>query len=154
VITSRGPNPGSGRPDLRVVDVNALEPCTVVSAARQLAAHIGCGRREAELMVGRYLDEVSEQIGCSVHRWGLDPHDLAAILTDNGHQVSGADALSDPLDRAGAAVAGAEHTAHLAGTGERATAMDTDTDTDTDTDFAAAAEADVDAGGAVDRWGS
>jgi hypothetical protein len=126
VSTSRGPNPGPGRPDLHVVDVNALQPCTAVSAARQIAAHAGCTRGEAEQMVGRYLDEVSEQIGVSVHQWGLDPHDLAAILTDNGHQVSGADDLPDPLHRAGAAVADAvadaQRTAHRTEVCERATA--------------------------------
>jgi hypothetical protein len=103
------PHATTTRPDLHVIDVHALEPCTAVSAARQIAEHTGCTRAEAEQMVGRYLDEVSEQVGCSVHQWGLDPHDLAAILTDHGHRVTGADDLPDPLHRASQSVAGAEH---------------------------------------------
>jgi hypothetical protein len=102
------PEMTTGRPDLHVVDVNALEPCTATSAARQIAEHTGCSRPDAEAMVGRYLDEVSEQIGVSVHQWGLDPHDLAAILTDNGHPVSGADDRPEALDQARVAVAEAE----------------------------------------------
>jgi hypothetical protein len=122
--------PAPGQPDLRVVDAHALEPCTAVSAARQIAAHTGCTRGQAEQMVGRYLDEVSEQVGCSVHQWGLDPHDLAAILTDNGHSVTGADELPDPLDQASEAVAGAEQAAVEA---EIASTAPTDTDSAGDT---------------------
>jgi hypothetical protein len=151
VTTTRRPQRGWGRPDLRVVDVTALEPCTAVSAARQIAEHIGCGHGQAEEMVSRYLDEVSEQIGVSVHQWGLDPQDLAAILTDNGHQVTGADSLPDPLGCARAAVTDAEHTAHQAEDADR-TATATTTATTTGTEDVP--DADVDAGGAVDGWGS
>src|SRR4051812_14299858 len=139
MTASRGPNPGPSRPDLRVVDVNALEPCTAVSAAGQIAEHAGCSRAEADDMVGRYLDEVSEQIGCSVHQWGLDPHDLAAILTDNGHHITGAETLPDPLDRAGAAVTDAEHTAHLATVDDHTSQADAGTDADSETDDEASA---------------
>ncbi|MCO1658116.1 hypothetical protein [Pseudonocardia humida] len=131
------PHLASGRPDLHVVDVNALEPCTAVSAARQIAEHIGCTRSEGEAMVGRYLDEVSEQVGCSVHQWGLDAHDLAAILTDNGHPVTGTDELPDPLDRAGESVADAAHAAAQAETSQHTdagAAQQTDTDGDTAAD--------------------
>ncbi|MCO1659210.1 hypothetical protein [Pseudonocardia humida] len=131
------PHLASGRPDLHVVDVHALEPCTAASAVRQIVEHIGCTRSEAEAMVGRYLDEVSEQVGCSVRQWGLDPHDLAAILTDNGHAVTGADELPDPLDRAAASVADVEHAADQAEITQHTDAgpaQQTDTDTDTAAD--------------------
>lgn len=48
-------------------------------AVRRLADH-GFERAEAERMITRYLDETSEQVGVSVHRWGLDQHDVDAML--------------------------------------------------------------------------
>ncbi|MCO1658896.1 hypothetical protein [Pseudonocardia humida] len=126
------PEFAAGRPDLHVVDIHALEPCTAVSAARQIAEHVGCSRQQAEAMVGRYLDEVSDQVGVSVHQWGLDAHDLAAILTDNGHEVAGAGDRPDALDQARAAVAEADHAHHAGASTAAHEPADENVDSDAD----------------------
>jgi hypothetical protein len=91
---------------------------------------------------------------------GPGPHDLAAILTDNGHIVRGADALPDPLDRADAAVTDAEHTARsLGAVSDRTTTQadvvtDAEIDAEIDADDAANADVSADVSGGVDRWWS
>ena len=47
-------------------------------AVRELAAE---GHPDAEAMVRRYLDDVSERVGVPVHRWGLDESDMDEIRT-------------------------------------------------------------------------
>lgn len=53
-------------------------PMTAEAAARALA---GPDRTldDSRALVRQYLDEVSQQIGVPVHRWGLDEQDLHAI---------------------------------------------------------------------------
>ncbi len=53
-------------------------PRTALDAARELAAE-GRTQAEAEALVSRYLDDMSERIGVPVHRWGLDAVDLDEI---------------------------------------------------------------------------
>ncbi len=59
----------------------AAEPSmTAEAAAREL---VGPGRTldNARALVRDYLDEVSDQVGVPVYRWGLDGEDLRAIET-------------------------------------------------------------------------
>jgi hypothetical protein len=51
-------------------------PRTARDAARELAEE---GRTQAEALVSRYLDDMSERIGVPVHQWGLDAADLDEI---------------------------------------------------------------------------
>lgn len=53
-------------------------PRSALDAARELAAE-GRTQAEAEALVRRYLDDMSERIGASVHQWGLDAADLDEI---------------------------------------------------------------------------
>jgi hypothetical protein len=53
-------------------------PRTALDAARELAAE-GRTQAEAEALVSRYLDDMSERVGVSVHQWGLDAADLDEI---------------------------------------------------------------------------
>ncbi|MHA6620322.1 hypothetical protein [Pseudonocardia sp. DLS-67] len=39
----------------------------------------GFDRAQAQAMVAGYLDATSRELGCSVHRWGLDDEDLDRI---------------------------------------------------------------------------
>jgi hypothetical protein len=64
---------------------------TAEETAQKLAAD-GRSLDEARTLVRGYLDDVSEQVGTSVHRWGLDEADLAAMR-------------ADPIERARTAVA-------------------------------------------------
>ena len=81
----RGLTGGEGPP----IDVGPA--LTAEEAARELAAD-GRPLDQARAVVRGYLDDVSEQVGTSVHLWGLDEADLAAIR-------------ADPIERARTAVA-------------------------------------------------
>ncbi len=70
--------------------IDAGPTLSAEEAAHELAAE-GRSLDEARALVRGYLDDVSEQVGTSVHRWGLDAADLAAMR-------------ADPIDRARAAL--------------------------------------------------
>lgn len=53
-------------------------PMSAEDAAHDLAADL-IPLDQARAMVADYLDTVSDQIGCSVHQWGLDAADIADI---------------------------------------------------------------------------
>ena len=71
--------------------IDAGPALTAEEAAHELAAD-GRPLDEARAVVRGYLDDVSEQVGTSVHLWGLDEADLAAMR-------------ADPIERARTAVA-------------------------------------------------
>jgi hypothetical protein len=75
---------GEGRP------IDAGPALSAEDAAHELAAD-GRHLDEARAAVRGYLDDASERVGTSVHLWGLDEADLAAMR-------------ADPLDRARAAL--------------------------------------------------
>jgi len=68
------------------------EPMTATSAAHALVEE-GFAADTASAMVRGYLDDVSREIGMSVHRWGIDHADLAAIIArhDTDHHDDVAD---------------------------------------------------------------
>jgi hypothetical protein len=54
-------------------------PLSRAEAIAQLAADTGRSRETAQAMVRDYLDDTSERLGFSVHRWGLDLADVDEI---------------------------------------------------------------------------
>ncbi|MCF7553771.1 hypothetical protein [Pseudonocardia sp. WMMC193] len=56
-----------------------MGPLTRGEAAEQLAAATGREPEIASAMIRDYLDDTSEQLGFSVHRWGLDAGDVEEI---------------------------------------------------------------------------
>ncbi len=66
-------------------------PWSAEDAAHELAAD-GLTLDQARALVRDYLDDVSEQVGTSVHPWGLDAADLADIRqTGRGHAADEAE---------------------------------------------------------------
>jgi hypothetical protein len=73
---------------------------TAADASSELVER-GFDRAQAQGMVAGYLDAISRELGCSVHRWGLDDDDLdhiAAHRTAAGTDMSGLDADDDQFD--------------------------------------------------------
>jgi len=85
--------------------IDAGPVLTAEEAAHELAAD-GRPLDEARAMVRGYLDDTSERVGTSVHLWGLDDADLAAMRADPIERARSAaavlDAASDapPVDTA------------------------------------------------------
>lgn len=63
--------------------------------AAQVLAESGFDPGTARAMVARYLDDTSRELGCSVHRWGLDDTDLDDIVA---HHRAGDDQHDDTTD--------------------------------------------------------
>lgn len=59
-----------------------MEPLTRAEAVELLAAETGRTSEVAEAMLRDYLNETSDRLGYSVHRWGLDTGDVAEIRRD------------------------------------------------------------------------
>jgi hypothetical protein len=58
----------------------------------------GMTTAQARDALTRYLDDTSREVGVSVHRWGLDLHDVQAITaTDRARQVAEAPEQRDPV---------------------------------------------------------
>jgi hypothetical protein len=53
---------------------------TAADASSELVER-GFDREQAQAMVAGYLDATSRELGCSVHRWGLDDDDLDRIAS-------------------------------------------------------------------------
>jgi hypothetical protein len=59
-----------------------LAPLTRAEVVDRLAADTGRSRETAGAMVRDYLDETSDRLGYSVHRWGMDTGDVDEIRRD------------------------------------------------------------------------
>ncbi|SDH19269.1 hypothetical protein SAMN05216377_12018 [Pseudonocardia oroxyli] len=55
------------------------EPLTAAEVVERLTAATGREPEVASAMIRDYLDDTSEQLGFSVHRWGLDAGDVEEI---------------------------------------------------------------------------
>jgi len=55
------------------------EPLTAAEVADRLTLDTGRDREVAAAMIRDYLDDTSERLGCSVHRWGFDAGDVDEI---------------------------------------------------------------------------
>ncbi len=83
------------RIDDEALAVTAEPPMTAEAAAREL---VGPGRTldDARALVRDYLDEVSDQVGVPVYRWGLDEEDLRAIEIGALRDPDAAERPADP----------------------------------------------------------
>lgn len=68
------------------LDFDAGPAWSAEDAAHELAAD-GRTLDEARAFVRAYLDDVSEQVGASVHQWGLDGADLDAIRATEANRT-------------------------------------------------------------------
>lgn len=57
----------------------AEEAITHREAVERLTEH-GYDQATAQRMVADYLDDTSREIGVSLHQWGMDQHDVDAII--------------------------------------------------------------------------
>ena len=79
--------------------IDAGPALTAEEAAHELAAD-GRSLDEARAMVRGYLDDASERVGTSVHLWGLDEADLAAMRADPIERARTAAAVLDVASEA------------------------------------------------------
>ena len=79
--------------------IDAGPALTAEEAAHELAAD-GRPLDEARAVVRGYLDDVSERVGTSVHLWGLDEADLAAMRADPIERARTAAAVLDVASEA------------------------------------------------------
>jgi hypothetical protein len=67
---------------------------TAADASKELVER-GFDRAQAQAMVASYLDATSRELGCSVHRWGLDDDDLDRIVANRTAAGTDIAALDD-----------------------------------------------------------
>ena len=79
--------------------IDAGPALTAEEAAHELAAD-GRPLDEARAVVRGYLDDASERVGTSVHLWGLDEADLAAMRADPIERARTAAAVLDVASEA------------------------------------------------------
>jgi hypothetical protein len=77
-LTSSEPSAERGLTGAEGSAIDAGPALTAEEAARELTA-AGGSLDDARALVRNYLDDVSERVGASVHRWGLDEADLNDI---------------------------------------------------------------------------
>lgn len=76
-------------------DGRDLGPVMTAAAASSELVERGFDREQAQAMVAGYLDATSRELGCSVHRWGLDDEDLDRIVAHRTAAGTDMDELGD-----------------------------------------------------------